>query len=57
MNGWEDKSFIETQSDATVGLFYFAVALYAILLIPNSLAIINQCYLCYHVHTTSPLLN
>jgi hypothetical protein len=52
LNGWEGKKFIETQSDTTVGLYYFSVALYAILLLPNSLAIINQLYLFYHVHPT-----
>jgi hypothetical protein len=42
---WKDKTFIDSQSDAAVGRFYFAVALYALLLISNTLAIINQIFL------------
>ncbi|ELR11591.1 uncharacterized protein ACA1_258530 [Acanthamoeba castellanii str. Neff] len=45
IDDWEGKTFIESQSDATVGMFYLAVALYALLLIPNTLAIVNQIFL------------
>lgn len=53
-DSWENKHFIDTQSDTTLGLFYFAAGLYAILIIPNTLAIVNQFYLYYHVCCSAP---
>lgn len=56
IDNWEDEQFIDTQSSTTVGLFYFASALYAILLLPNTFAIVNQLYLFYHVRLAFLLL-
>ena len=46
---WAGETFIESLSTSTVALFYLAVALYALLLIPNTLAIINQFWLFRYV--------
>jgi len=39
---WAGLTFIESLSTTTVAFFYLAVALYAILLFPNTLALVNQ---------------
>ncbi len=40
---WEDTTFISSQSVDTIFLFYFAVLLYALLLIPNTVIIVLMC--------------
>lgn len=52
-SGAESETFIESLSTSTVALFYLAVALYAILLVPNTLAVINQYWLFKYVRKTA----
>lgn len=50
---WAGETFIESLGTSTVALFFLAVALYAILLLPNTLAVLNQFWLFKYVRALS----
>src|SRR5262249_34839330 len=41
-SSWEGETFIKSQGAGTIFIFYFAVLLYLILLVPNTIALIHS---------------